>query len=289
MADLTTIILTKNEEVNIKECINSVKDVSKRIVVVDSFSTDKTLEIAESLGVEVYQNEFINYGKQFQFGLDNCDIQTKWVFRFDADERLTFEGSNELEKLCQENENTDVNGFIFKLEVNFLGKSLKHGGTYPFKKLCIFKFDKAYMEERYMDEQIVLTEGRSIEMKTVSKHHDYKDLSFWIDKHNWYATRAAKDYLEYVGKKEDITNLDFDARLRRFVKYKIYYKLPMRLRCWLYFIYRYIFRFGFLDGKEGFLYAFFQAYWYRLLVDAKIFEAQNNSMVIGETGEWKNV
>src|SRR5690606_19035126 len=122
-----------------------------------------------------------------------------------------------------------------------------------------------------------------IEMNTVSKHHDYKDLSFWIDKHNWYATRAAKDYIEHVNTNEDISRLDFDSKLRRFVKYKIYYKMPMRVRCWLYFIYRYVIRLGFLDGKEGFLYAFFQAYWYRLLVDAKIYEAQKNSKVIGET------
>lgn len=287
MADLTTIILTKNEECNIEACIESVLDVSKRIIVLDSFSTDRTVEIAKSLGAEIFTHEFINYGNQFQFALDNCDINTKWIFRFDADERLTSESSREIEYLCEMNKNTDVNGFIFKLEVNFLGRSLKHGGTYPFKKLCIFKRGFGFMEDRYMDEQIVLSEGRSIEMKTISKHEDYKDLSFWIQKHNWYATRAAKDYLENMNKKDDdITILDFPAKVRRFLKYKLYYRMPSRLRCWMYFVYRYIFRFGFLDGKEGFLYAFFQAYWYRVLVDAKIFEAQKLKMKIGETGSW---
>jgi glycosyltransferase involved in cell wall biosynthesis len=285
MADLTTIILTKNEEVNITECINSVKGISKRIIVVDSFSTDKTVELAQKLGAEVHQHEFVNYGKQFQYALENLNINTKWVFRFDADERLTGEGAEELENLCEEHANTNVNGLIFKLEVNFLGKSLKYGGTYPFKKLCIFKFGKAFMEERYMDEQIVLSEGRSIEMKTVSKHHDYKDLSFWIQKHNWYATRAARDYFENRNNNSsDIKNLDTPAKIRRFVKYKVYYKMPMRIRCWLYFFYRYILRLGFLDGKEGFLYAFFQAYWYRILVDAKIYEVEKFNKKIGETG-----
>jgi glycosyltransferase involved in cell wall biosynthesis len=284
MADLTTIILTKNEELNIKECINSVKAVSKRIVVVDSFSTDKTVEIAQTLGAEIYEHEFVNYGKQFQYALDNIDVKTKWVFRFDADERLTEESASELEKLCVENENTDINGFIFKLEVNFLGKSLKHGGTYPFKKLCIFKFGLGYMEDRSMDEQIILTEGRSIEMKTVSKHIDFRDLTYWIAKHNWYATRAAKDYFDNNGKPGDYSKLDYPAKVRRFVKYKIYYKLPIRLRCWMYFVYRYIFRLGFLDGKEGFFYAFFQAYWYRLLVDAKIHESQKMNNDIEEVG-----
>nr|WP_307990896.1 glycosyltransferase family 2 protein [uncultured Niameybacter sp.] len=287
MADLTTIILTKNEELNIERCINSVKKVSKRIVVVDSFSTDRTVEIAKSLGVDVYEHEFENYGKQFQYAIDSVDINTQWVFRFDADERLTEEGSQELEDLCKKHENTDVNGFIFKLEVNFLGKSLKHGGTYPFKKLCIFKYGKAYMEERSMDEQIVLTKGRCIEMKTVSEHLDFRDLSYWISKHNWYATRAAKDYFDSIGKEIDYSKLDFPAKVRRFIKYKIYYKMPMRIRCWGYFFYRYVIRLGFLDGKEGFLYAFLQAYWYRILVDAKIHEIKKMNKTIEEVGSLK--
>lgn len=284
MADLTTIILTKNEELNIERCINSVKKVSKRIVVVDSFSTDKTVEIAKALGAEVYQHEFINYGKQFQYAMDNTNIQTQWVFRFDADERLTEEGSAELEELCKKHKDTDVNGFIFKLEVNFLGRSLKHGGTYPFKKLCIFKYGKAYMEERSMDEQIVLTEGRCIEMKTVSEHLDFRDLSYWISKHNWYATRAAKDYFDHLDSGDDYTKLDLTCKLRRIIKYKIYYKMPMRMRCWMYFIYRYWIRLGFLDGKEGFIYAFLQAYWYRILVDAKIYESKQQNKKIKEVG-----
>lgn len=186
MIDLTAIILTKNEELNIQKCIDSVKSVAKRIVTVDSFSTDQTVEIAKLNCADVYEHEFVNYGKQFQWAIDNTGITTKWIFRLDADERLTIDSAKELEKLCTENENTDVNGIIFTLEVSFLGKKLKHGGTYPFKKLCIFKKDMAYMEERSMDEQIVLKSGRSVEMKCVSEHLDFRDLSYWISKHNWY-------------------------------------------------------------------------------------------------------
>lgn len=284
MIDLTAIILTKNEEINIQKCIDSVKNVAKRIVVVDSYSKDRTVDIAKNNNVDIYIHEFINYGKQFQWAIDNTNINTKWIFRFDADERLTFESAAELEKLCTENEDTDINGIIFTLEVNFLGKKLKHGGTYPFKKLCIFKKDTAYMEERSMDEQVVLKCGRAVEMKCVSEHHDFKDLTFWINKHNWYATRAAKDYFDNVDLPQAYRDLDFPSKIRRYFKYQLYYKMPMGIRCWLYFIYRYIIKFGFLDGKEGFFYAFFQAYWYRVLVDAKIFEAQKNGEKIHEQG-----
>ncbi|WP_313468633.1 glycosyltransferase family 2 protein [Carnobacterium sp.] len=284
MANLTTIILTKNEEMNIKNCIQSVQNVSKRIIVIDSFSSDLTVEIAKSLGAEVYQNEFVNYGNQFQYALDNTNIKTQWVFRFDADERLTKESSSEIEKLCFENRDTDINGIIFKLEVNFLGRKLKHGGTYPFKKLCIFKTGHAFMETRSMDEQIVLLNGKAIEMKSISEHKDYRDLTYWISKHNWYATRAAKDYLDFENEKIDYNNLDFSAKIRRFLKYKLYYKMPQGTRSLIYFIYRYIIKLGFLDGKEGYYYAFFQAYWYRVLVDAKIFEAKKNNTKIDEAG-----
>lgn len=284
MADLTAVILTKNEEVNLQKCIDSVKIIARRIIVIDSFSTDNTLEIAKKNGADIYQHQFENYGKQFQWAIDNTEITTNWIFRLDADERLTVESATELEKLCNENDNTDINGIIFTLEVNFLGKKLRHGGTYPFKKLCIFKRGLAYMEERSMDEQIVLTKGRVIEMKNVSEHLDYRDLSYWISKHNWYATRAAKDYLDCKNKEVDYSNLDVPAKIRRFVKYKIYYHLPSGIRCSLYFFYRYFIRLGFLDGKEGFYYNFFQAYWYRVLVDAKIYEAEKNELTIEEVG-----
>ncbi len=287
MIDLTAIILTKNEEKNLQECIDSVRDVAKRIVVVDSYSTDDTLKIAEANGADIYQHPFENYGKQFQWAMDHTDIDTKWIFRFDADERLTKESAKELEALCAENDNTDVNGIIFTLEVVFLGRKLKHGGTYPFKKLCIFKRGLAYMEERSMDEQIVLLSGRTVEMKKVSEHHDFRDLTFWINKHNWYATRAAKDYLDFAGKEDLYEELDFSSKLRRMVKRKIYYRLPTGLRCWLYFVYRYVFRLGFLDGREGFFYAFFQAYWYRMLVDAKIYEAKKMNAALAEAGDLK--
>ncbi len=131
MTDLTAIILTKNEELNIADCIRSIQSLAKRIIVIDSFSTDKTIQIAERLGAEVQQHEFINYSKQFLYGLNETDIQTTWVLRIDADERLTDASRKEIEKLCNENMHTDVNGIVLRFEVTFLGRKLRHGGIYP--------------------------------------------------------------------------------------------------------------------------------------------------------------
>lgn len=272
MADLTVIILTYNEEKNIELCISSVKPIAKRIVVVDSYSTDATVEIAKGLGAEVYEHEFFNQSQQFIYALDNLTFETKWILRLDADERLTENSVAELEQLLTENDNTDINGIVLRFEVNFLGKQLKHGGIYPFKKMVAFKKGKAHMEYRNMDEHIVLDEGISIEMKTDSLHCDFKDLSTWIDKHNRYSTREVRDYLQDDGRESH--HLNRSARLKRFVKFHIYYKLPMGLRAWLYYVYRYYFRLGFLDGKAGKIFCFLQAYWYRFLVDAKIYEMQ---------------
>ena len=273
MADLTAIILTKNEELNIEHCINSVLPVAKRIVVVDSYSTDRTVELAKGLGAEVHQHEFINYARQFRYAMEIADIQTTWVLRIDADERLTSASAEEINRLCAEHEKTDVNGLILRFEVNFMGRKLRHGGIYPFRKLLVFKYGKGQIEDKNMDEHIVLSEGRAIETKEDCEHHDYKDLTFYVDKHNWYASREVQDYL---ANQVSSDSLDRSARLKNFIKFKIYYKLPMGTRAHLYYWYRYYLKLGFLDGREGKIFAFLQAYWYRFLVDAKIYEAEKN-------------
>ena len=270
MADLTTIILTYNEEKNIVNAINSVKKLAKRIVVVDSFSTDKTIEIAKSLGAEIIEHKFENQAKQFIYAINHLKIDTQWIMRLDADEIISKKASKEIEEICFFNKDTDINGIVVRFEVNFLGKKLRHGGIYPFKKMIIYKKNKGYMEDKAMDEHIVLNEGKSIELKHDSYHRDYKDLNAWIDKHNKYSSREVEDY--FLNNNQESKQLNKSAKIKRFIKFKIYYKLPLGTRAHQYYLYRYYFKFGFLDGKEGKIFAFMQAYWYRFLVDAKIFE-----------------
>lgn len=277
MADLTAIILTLNEEKNIGNCIESLKGLAKRIVVVDSGSTDNTVSIAKHLGAEVLFHPWENYSKQYNWGEKEAKVTTKWIFRIDADESLTNKSAEEIENLCNENMDTQVNGIVVRFKVTFLGKDLKHGGIYPFKKLLIYKAGLGYMENRNMDEHIVLTEGKRVEVKNDSKHHDFKSLSEWVDKHNKYSSREVLDYYnDFEKNKQEINQLNFKARLKRKLKYEVYYKLPIGTRAHLYYFYRYYLKFGFLDGKEGKIFAFMQAYWYRYLVDAKIYEQENS-------------
>lgn len=281
MANITAIILTRNEEDFIEECILSIKKVVKRIVVVDSFSEDNTVILAKQLGAEVYQHEFYNYSKQYMYAVDIANVKTTWILRIDADERLTEASAEELEWLCNENEITDVNGIVLRFYNIFLGKPMMHGGMYPWKKLSVYKAGKGNIEDRNMDEHIILDSGRTMEAKEDSKHLAFRGLTFFTNKCNWYSTREAMDYFEQV--KVETSN----ASLKTRIKMKVYYKLPLGFRSWAYYVYRYYFRLGFLDGKEGKIFAFLHAYWYRFLVDAKIYEHEKMGTDFKPTGALK--
>lgn len=269
-ADITAIILTKNEEINIRDCIASICNTVKRIIVIDSFSSDQTVEIAKKYGAEIIQHEFVTHAKQYKYAVESSNITTKWILRIDADERLTPDSAQELERLCNENTDSDVTGIVVRFKKNFLGKDLYHGGVYPWKKLICYKTGMGDIEDRAMDEHIVVFSGRVIELKNDSLHFDFKSLEVWTSKHNWYSSKEAADYNSSIntGKEDNYRNL------KTWIKMKIYYKLPIGMRAHLYYLYRYYIKLGFLDGREGKIYAFLQAYWYRYLVDAKIYESK---------------
>lgn len=281
MADITAIILTRNEKDFIGDCILSIKRVVKRIVVVDSYSEDNTIEIAKKMGAEVYQHEFFNYSKQYKYAVEIAKVKTKWILRIDADERLTHESALELDKMCNENKDTDVTGIVLRFYNVFLGKPMYHGGMYPWKKLSVYKTGMGDIEDRNMDEHIILDTGKTIEAKQDSVHLAFRGLTFFTKKSNWYSTREAMDYFEH----SEVNNKNASIKTR--IKMNIYYKMPLGFRSWAYYIYRYYFRLGFLDGKEGKIFAFLHAYWYRFLVDAKIYEHEKLGEEFKETGALK--
>ena len=275
MNDITAIILTKNEELNIRRCIESITGLADRIVVVDSGSTDKTIEIARELGAEIYQHEpFEHYARQFNWALDHVIIKTRWIYRIDADEVVTPELKTEIIKACQDHQDDDVNGLVMRFKVYFLGRFLVHGGIYPFYNLTIFKNGLGRYEDRAMGEHVVLSKGRTIDLQNDCLHYDYKDLTTWINKHNWYATREVNDYFETLANRQAVTSLYHEAQKTKKLRDDFYYKLPKFLRAKLYYWYRYYFKLGFLDGQAGKVHAFLQAYWYRFLIDAKIMEQE---------------
>lgn len=278
MNDITAIILTKNEEVNIERCISSITGIADRIVVVDSGSTDRTLEIARSLGAEIFEHSpFVHYARQFNWALDHTGITTKWVYRIDADEEVPVSLGEELVAACKAHYDDDVNGLVMKFKVFFMDRFLTHGGIYPFYNLTVFKYGLGRYEDRAMGEHVVLSEGRTIDLKNDCLHYDFKDLTAWINKHNWYATREVDDYFETLALRQAETSLYHEAEKTKKLRDGLYYKLPKFWRARFYYWYRYYFKLGFLDGQAGKVHAFLQAYWYRFLIDAKIMEREIKS------------
>lgn len=278
MADLTVLILAQNEEKNIVRSICSVKKIAKRIIVVDSGSTDRTIELAKQNGAEVVlHSPFVNYATQFNWGLDHTNINTNWILRLDADEQVTPELAKEIENALEEHSQDDVNGFEVRCRIIFMGRWIRHGGTYPLIIPRLFRRGFGRVEMRKMDEH-TLIQGKVLCFQNDLVHYDFKGLHEWIDKHNKYSVRECQDYFERreMNEAQMVGSLTGNQRQRkRFLKNGVYYNLPLFFRAHLYFIYRYYIRLGFLDGKEGKIFCFLQAYWYRFLVDAKIYEEKN--------------
>lgn len=278
MLDLTVIILTYNEEIHIRRCLENVCPIAKDVFLIDCFSKDKTIEIAKDFAnVTILQHEWpdTKYAGQFNWGLENVPISTEWVLRLDADEYLMPELVEEL-KVKLPTMPKDVNGIIFNRRHIFMDKWMKRG-IYPVKLLRIFRYGKGMCEQRLMDEHIQLTEGRSVEFEHDFCDHNLNDLTWFCHKHVNYAIREAVDLLDIelgltgAAETDETKNISRQAQAKRMKKHK-YAKQPLFWRSFAYFCYRYFLKGACLDGKVGFIWTFLQGWWYRTLVDAKIFE-----------------
>jgi glycosyltransferase involved in cell wall biosynthesis len=275
--DLTVLILTLNEDIHIRRCIESVRGIASKVVIVDSYSIDRTGVIAQELGADFYLNPFVNYAKQFNWGLDYSNIQTKWVMRLDADEYLTPELIARLPSILN-NAVDDVGGFTLNLRRIFLGKWLRFGALYPIRLLRIWRVGFGRCEERWMDEHVIV-QGRTQHIDADFVDHNLNSLTWWTDKHNKYASREAVDLLNmefHFMSYESVAELGVgkQAGVKRWIKEMIYTRLPGGFRAFVYFFYRYVIRLGFLDGKAGTTFHFLQGFWYRYLVDAKVAEVK---------------
>ena len=276
MLDISVIILTYNEEIHIRRCLENANRFASHIFVVDCFSTDKTIEIAESLGATVVQHTWPgNQAEQFNWALDNLDIKTNWILRLDADEYVTDELIDELhEKLPHLSD--QVSAVVLPLGRAFLGRILKHGIVNGIKMIRLFRVGKVRYEIRLMDEHLKVLEGDIVSFNGKFIDDNRDSLKHFIDKHNNYSSREAALLLdaEYeitkINEKDDSTFCQ-DVQQKRLQKQR-YASYPLFWRAFGYFIYRYFVKLGFLDGKEGFLWDFLQGWWYRTLVDAKVFE-----------------
>ena len=276
MFDLSVIILTYNEELHIRRCLENVLPFAKKIYVVDCFSTDNTQMIASELSAEVVEHKWPgNQAEQFNWALENLPIDTQWVLRLDADEYLLPELVTELQEKLPTLPD-DVSGIIFNRRHIFMGKWMRRG-IYPVKLLRVFRYGKGMCEQRLMDEHIQLTEGHAVEFEHDFCDHNLNNLSWFCHKHVNYAIREAIDLLDIeldltgAAETDDHKEISPQALAKRMKKHK-YAKQPLFWRSFAYFCYRYFLKGACLDGKVGFIWTFLQGWWYRTLVDAKVFE-----------------
>ncbi len=277
---ITAIILTFNEEIHIARCLSRIMPLVERVVVVDSFSTDRTVEIAKQLGAEVLQRKFKHQADQFQWALDNCDTSSDWVLRLDADEYLE-EGALDELRMRLATLPADVTGLDFKLKVIFREDWIRFGGYYSTILTRMWRAGMGYYEQRWMDEKVLLKSGRSDRVRKGDLiDHNLKDIGWWTAKHNRYSTRQMIDFINrehglFPANDRVERQSHRQARWKRFLRNGVFARSPLYLRSIMYFFYRYVLRLGFLDGRRGLVFHTLYGFWYFLLIDAKIDEARS--------------
>lgn len=281
---LTVLMLTFNEAHHIGRALDTVAGLANRVVVVDSGSTDGTREIARARGATVLEHPWVNYATQFNWGLDQLPIDTEWILRLDADELLTPTLAAEIAARLPALP-SDVAGVYLPRVMSFLGRQIRWGGIFPAPMLRIFRHGRGRVEERWMDEHVKV-DGPTVRLHGILLDDNLNNLTWWIAKHNSYASREVVDLLNlelHFLPFETVADLRSgdEAGAKRWIKENIYARLPLGLRAFLYFFYRYVLRLGFLDGVPGLAFHVLQGFWYRFLVDLKLYEVKRHIRLTG--------
>ncbi|MET0573974.1 MAG: glycosyltransferase family 2 protein [Pedobacter agri] len=271
------IILTYNEELHLPRLLNSIKGLQASIYILDSGSTDHTLKIAEQFKAEVKVNKFENHPKQWDYALKNFDIQTPWTIGLDADQIITPELYKMLEEFDAE-KHRDINGIYFNRKNFFQGSWIRYGGYYPIYLLKMFRTGIGYSDLNENMDHRFIAPGKTITWKNghiLEKNLKENDLNFWFAKHERYSDLIAQEEIERMKKLRVQSlkpNLFGSPDERKAWLKRLWWKLPLGIRPYLYYYFRMLFQLGILDNKTGRHFHFLQALWFRKLVDKKIKE-----------------
>lgn len=293
-ANVAVIILTYNESRHLSRALQSVRDFAREVIVVDSFSTDETVEIAIRAGASVLQHTFSCQAQQFNWALDNAPITSEWVMRLDADEIIETDLASEIVSKLPILP-PQITGVNLKRKTIFQNKFIRFGGRYPLTMLRIWRRGKARVEDRWMDEHVYLTEGTATTFKGGFADHNLNDLTSFTEKHNRYAAREALDVINarhhLFEAQVELTRMSTarQARIKRFLKETVYNRIPFEMSAFAYFFFRYVIQLGFLDGREGLIYHVLQGFWYRFLVGAKVREMESAIQHVATAEERRSI
>jgi len=271
---LGVVILTRNEEKNIGDCLRSLA-WAPEIFVVDSESTDRTVEIAGGLGAQIFVHPFDGYAKQRNWALEHLPFSNEWILMLDADERVPAALAAEIAGVVR-NDGNGYTGFYLTLRLIFLGRWLRYGGLYPTWILRLFKRHHVRFEERPVNEHAILR-GAAGRLQSPFDHCDNRPLADWIAKHNRYSDLEAEEYLQERLRSGYSAALaprwwGSQAERKRWIKLRVWNRLPLLARPFLFFCRNYIVKRGFLDGRPGLIYHVLWSFWYPFVVSSKAIE-----------------
>jgi glycosyltransferase involved in cell wall biosynthesis len=266
------ILLSFNSESTLGATLARVQSIASEVFVVDSYSKDSTVELAQSFGATVVQHPFEHYGAQRNWAIDNLPITQPWQLHLDADELIDDRLAAAILALTDEQEHQ---GFFLPRYVRFLGRVMRHGGMSPTWHLRLFRTGVGRCEDRKYDQHYILKAGTTGKLPGVMIDDIRMPLTEWTARHN----RWSDGEIAELDAGETSGRLTPDARgnpaqRKRYLREK-YNRLPLFVRPFALFIYRYFIRLGFLDGTEGFIFWVLQTFWFRFLIDAKIWEMRN--------------
>ncbi|QVL48719.1 MAG: glycosyltransferase family 2 protein [Thiocapsa sp.] len=276
---VSVVILTFNAEETIGATLTSAFLVSDDVHVVDSYSTDGTLEICQAFGAHIVSHPFENYGAQRNWAIATLPLKYPWQLHLDADERLSPELVEAIRGLKVDPSESDMVGYFVPRLVHFMGRPIKHGGMYPIWHLRIFKTGYGRCEARRYDQHF-LAQGPTDRLHAPMIDDMRMSLSEWTARHNRWSDAEAEELT--LGSADADRNgllvkpnfLGNPSERKRALR-SVFNAAPLFLRPFMLFIYRYVFRLGFLDGKPGLIFFILQTFWFRFLVDAKLYEKSN--------------
>jgi len=283
MKDLLSIYIpTLDEEINLPQCLASVRKLGATIFVVDSNSTDRTVAIAKAAGCQVVTGNWRTFSEKMNWAIKELPIRTPWTLRIDADEWITDELIAELKTRLSVTPE-EVGAYSINRRVYFLKRWIRFGGMYPLWGVRLWRTGKAKCEVRELDEHMEII-GTIVKMEHDIVDEGRRGLTHWIRKHNNYADSEVREILRVQGQDDESNTLTAQAARKRWLKNNFYYRLPMFMRPVLYWSYRYFIKLGFLDGIPGLIYHALHGFWYRFLIDAKLYEAEQQQ----KTGKVNN-
>ena len=283
---LSVIIPVKNEELNLPACLESVA-FADEVWVVDSASSDRTPGIALEYGARLAQFEYTGgFPKKKNWALANIPFRNEWILLIDADERVTSELATEIRTVV--NSDASIEGYFINRKLIFLGRWIRHCGWYPSWNLRLFKHQRGRYERLDAEEvenagdvevhEHVLLDGRSGYLRHDLLHEDFKSVYHFIERHNRYSNWEARVYHNFahgVGGGQHIRSslLGSPLERKRFLK-RIWVRLPFRPL--LRFIWMYVIKRGFLDGRPGLIFCTLMTM-HEAVITAKIYEEERRS------------